>query len=161
MLYRRMWALSRCQNYTEKGAMLFDNQSSFKPITLKLILFGVKDISYKANSLTFKHVQSYIRDRVIYFDITLSHKRAYSVIDAPSRNFFLSYRTFLYSKTVPLLSLYYVEHTTISRWWMKMFCLCVRYLHYTVTLFCIIETYYIFRFLYWILIPTNILHCCM
>ena len=51
-----------CPIYNEKRAILFDNLSSFQPITLQLLLFGVKDGSYEENSLIFKHVQSFIRD---------------------------------------------------------------------------------------------------
>jgi len=51
-----------CPIYTAKRVILFDNLSSFQPITLQLLLFGVKDGSYEVNSLIFKHVQSFIRD---------------------------------------------------------------------------------------------------
>jgi len=51
-----------CPIYTEKRVILFNNLSRFLPITLQLLLFGVKDGSYEVNSLIFKHVQSYIRD---------------------------------------------------------------------------------------------------
>ena len=51
-----------CPIYNEKRAILFDNLSSFQPITLQLLLFGVKDGSYEENSLIFEHVQYFIRD---------------------------------------------------------------------------------------------------
>ena len=51
-----------CPLFNDKRAILFDNLSLFQPITLQLLLFGIKDELYDTNSTIFKHVQLFIRD---------------------------------------------------------------------------------------------------
>ena len=57
---------SKCVQFIMKTrAILLDNLSSFEPITVQFLLFGVRDESYELyeeNYLVFKHVKSFIRD---------------------------------------------------------------------------------------------------